>query len=231
MGANNHKVVNAIDVIQSLPDRVVGTAQTLKAMFDNVGEIVRLKHNELCDYIDTDIATKSELQGITLGQIVDGTITEPKLSVSLQTSLIALNPAGSIITMATSVVPNGYLECDGSAVSRNTYGDLYTAIGETFGVGDGSTTFNLPDLRGEFIRGWDHGKGVDTGRLIGSSQAGSSGWNGGGSYLDKAVLDVENTYTRSVNSGIPIGSAGPAGTNTYGYIRPRNIALMYCIKY
>lgn len=60
----------------------------------------------------------------------------------------ALLPAGSIQDYAGSSVPGGWLECDGSAVSRTTYAALFTAIGTTWGSGDGSTTFNLPDLRG-----------------------------------------------------------------------------------
>lgn len=86
MGAVNHKVANPITVIQSLPDRVVGNAQNLKASFDLVGETVRLKHNDLCDYVDSDIATKAEVSGITLGQITDGTITASKLDQNALTA-------------------------------------------------------------------------------------------------------------------------------------------------
>jgi microcystin-dependent protein len=60
---------------------------------------------------------------------------------------------GMVISFASSAAPSGFLSCDGSAVSRTTYADLYTAIGDTWGSGDGSTTFNLPDLRGGFLRG------------------------------------------------------------------------------
>ena len=79
-------------------------------------------------------------------------------------------PISAIYYLATSTVPSGYLECNGQAVSRTTYATLFSFIGTTYGVGDGSTTFNVPDLRGQFIRGWDHGKGVDSGRTFGSSQ-------------------------------------------------------------
>lgn len=216
MGANNHKVVNAINVIQSLPDRVVGTAQTLKAMFDNVGEIVRLKHNDLCDYIDTDIATKTEVQGVILGQIVDGTVTRQKLELSLQT---AFNPPGSVIAMASSSIPSGYLECNGALVSRTTYSSLFAVIGTTFGVGDGSTTFKIPDLRGEFIRGWDHARGIDTGRAIGTAQNGSS---------EGIITSGSGTQLKS-GSGFSMGVINNKDAD--GYFRPRNIALMYCIKY
>ena len=62
-------------------------------------------------------------------------------------------PAGSISMYAGSTAPTGYLLCDGSAVSRTTYADLFTAIGTTYGTGDGSTTFNLPNLKGKVAVG------------------------------------------------------------------------------
>jgi microcystin-dependent protein len=80
-------------------------------------------------------------------------------------------PTGSVHMFATTTAPSGYLECDGSAVSRTTYADLFTVIGTTWGAGDGSSTFNLPDLRGEFVRGWDNGRGVDSSRSFASSQS------------------------------------------------------------
>lgn len=79
-------------------------------------------------------------------------------------------PAGSMMFYGAQLVPTGFLECDGTAVSRTTYADLFAAIGVSFGVGNGTTTFNLPDLRGRVPRGWDHGAGVDTGRVFGSNQ-------------------------------------------------------------
>lgn len=69
-----------------------------------------------------------------------------------------------------TTLPHDWLVCDGSAISRTTYPDLFVVIGTTYGVGDGSTTFNIPDLRGTFIRGWDNGRGVDAGRVFGSEQ-------------------------------------------------------------
>lgn len=66
-------------------------------------------------------------------------------------------PAGTVAHFAGSSAPSGWLQCDGSAVSRTTFADLFTAIGTTWGVGDGSTTFNLPDLRGRHILGENAG--------------------------------------------------------------------------
>lgn len=62
-------------------------------------------------------------------------------------------PTGTVVPHASSTVPDGFLACDGTAVSRTTYANLFTVIGTTFGAGDGSTTFNTPDLRGIFVRG------------------------------------------------------------------------------
>ncbi len=61
--------------------------------------------------------------------------------------------SGMIVAFAAATAPDGFLDCDGTAVSRTTYATLFSRIGTTWGVGDGSTTFNLPDLRGMFLRG------------------------------------------------------------------------------
>lgn len=89
----------------------------------------------------------------------------------LQDTLNAIIPVGIVLSFARSTPPSGFLACNGAAVSRTTYSGLFAIIGTTFGAGDGSTTFNIPDLRGEFVRGWDDGRGVDAARAFGSAQA------------------------------------------------------------
>ena len=79
-------------------------------------------------------------------------------------------PTGCVFCRAAASVPAGYLECNGAAVSRSTYSALFAVIGTTYGSGNGSSTFNLPDLRGEFVRGFDNGRGVDSGRSINNPQ-------------------------------------------------------------
>ena len=83
----------------------------------------------------------------------------------------APNPidAGTVVPWAKSSAPTGWLECDGSAVSRSTYADLFTAIGTTYGAGDGSSTFNLPDIRGRAIAGKDNMGGSAANRLTSGS--------------------------------------------------------------
>lgn len=70
-------------------------------------------------------------------------------------------PIGAIFSFPLETPPTGYLICDGSAVSRTTYADLFAVLGTSYGAGDGSTTFNLPDYRGKFLRGYDNGAGND----------------------------------------------------------------------
>ncbi|MCK9344736.1 MAG: phage tail protein [Candidatus Pacebacteria bacterium] len=138
--------------------------------------------------------------------------------------LIDPTPIGSVASFAGSVAPSGYLICDGTAVSRTTYASLFAVIGTTYGAGNGSTTFNLPDLRGEFIRGLDKGRGIDAGRALGSWQA-----------------DLLKSHTHTAYVIAPGGGYGPYSnimgpqtitTSATGgaETRPRNVAMNYVIK-
>lgn len=140
----------------------------------------------------------------------------------------ALVPAGTVIHVATSTAPSGYLKANGAAVSRTTYAGLWNAIGSAYGAGNGTTTFNLPDLRGEFLRGWDDGRGVDAGRVFGSAQADEFRAH----THDLAYTTSNNTVLTNPGSGASSGSGTKATSSTGGAeTRPRNIALLPCIKY
>ena len=78
--------------------------------------------------------------------------------------------AGQVSWFAMNTPPDGWIKANGAAVSRTTYGDLFAAISTVFGAGNGSSTFNVPDLRGYFVRGWDDGRGTDSDRTFGSNQ-------------------------------------------------------------
>lgn len=80
-------------------------------------------------------------------------------------------PVGAMIFWPAATLPTGWLKRNGAAISRTTYSALFAIIGTTYGVGDGSTTFNLPDDRGLFLRGLDESRGYDTGRVLGSEQS------------------------------------------------------------
>lgn len=81
-------------------------------------------------------------------KIANGAVTQEKLNSS-----VTLVPTGAVMPFAMNSAPGGWLAANGAAVSRATYAGLFTAIGTTYGTGDGSTTFTLPDLRGYFVRG------------------------------------------------------------------------------
>jgi len=138
-------------------------------------------------------------------------------------------PPGSVTWYAANSAPTGYLKANGADVSRATYAALFTAIGTTFGIGDGSTTFTLPDLRGEFARGWDDGRGIDASRAFGSAQG-------------HAFASHTHTYTATGAAGNSV-TGGPSAINDGGQTlntgaqgaaaetRPRNIALLAIIKF
>jgi microcystin-dependent protein len=137
---------------------------------------------------------------------------------------------GQVSFFARNTAPTGWLKANGAAISRTTYAALFAAISTTFGAGDSSTTFLIPDLRGEFIRGWaDNRTGVpDSGRTFGSFQ--DEAFKSHNHYVN------EGPYTGGGNS-IAVGSSASYVDNAYtnyaggSETRPRNLALLACIKY
>lgn len=109
------------------------------------------------------------------------------LSRGTKAELFSILPAGTVLPFAGATAPAGWAICDGTAISRTDYPELFLAIGETWGNGDGSTTFHLPDMRGRFMRGVDAGAGRDADS--GSRAAANAGGNTGdavGSAQDDA---------------------------------------------
>ena len=205
----------------------------------------------ILDGVTATTAELNTLDGITATtaelNTTDG-VTSP-----IQAQLDALDtlitdqgvPAGAVQAFARNTAPTSWLKADGAAVSRTTYATLFAAIGTTFGAGDGSTTFNLPDLRGEFLRGWDDGRGVDSGRIFGSAQ-GDAIRNITGVITDIRVR-LNGIFTASgafsgvtgATSGDAFAGSAPTANFTFdasqqvptaGENRPRNMALLYCIK-
>ena len=135
-------------------------------------------------------------------------------------------PVGAVAYFAQDVPPFGWLKANGAAVSRTVYANLFAAIGERYGRGDGRTTFNLPDLRGEFVRGWDDGRGVDRNRALGSWQADEFRSHSHGIGVNR-MSDTDRGGNPSTVSVDTVGQTDPAGGIE---TRPRNIALLACIK-
>ena len=118
---------------------------------------------------------------------------------------------GDIKTVATDGPPGGWLKCNGDIVSRTQYAALFAAIGTRFGAGDGSTTFALPELRGEFIRGWDDGRGVDSARTMGSVQGGQNA-----SHTHTATTGASGTHTHGASMGAAGAHTHTGATNNSG---------------
>jgi microcystin-dependent protein len=194
-----------------------------------------------------ELATSS----VTANAIADGAVIQAKTNNSLV-------PSGAIMAFAMNLVPTGWLHANGSAVSRTTYSALWTALGTTsspYGQGDGSTTFNLPDLRGYFVRGSGTNSDGTASGTFGLKQADqfethghSASSNSTGAHTHSVIQTIDNNggfdsgagRARYGGSGDTTGSAGAhshtitvsspnsgtSGTET----RPSNIAMLYCIK-
>jgi microcystin-dependent protein len=118
-------------------------------------------------------------------------------------------PSGAIQDFAMNAPPFGWLVCDGTAYSRTTYGPLFSAIGTTWGAGDGSTTFNVPDFRGTSRRTWDNGKGLDPSRVFASYQADTFASH---THIQNAHNHTDPGHTHQYNSGIGQSNYNAGGT-------------------
>ena len=152
-------------------------------------------------------------------------------------------PAASVFYIASSTVPYGYFEAAGQVTSTLTYHDLWVALGSPAPtIGDAVNTFRLPDLRGEFVRGWDHNRGLDTGRALRSSQSSSNLEHNHAVPGDDqlAFADGYGGWTSSSRGNFPYDARSNYGgggavwnTTTDGgnESRPHNVALMPIIKW
>lgn len=145
---------------------------------------------------------------------------------------INATPAGAVQYFAMQSAPVGWLKANGAEVSRATYANLFAAIGTHYGVGDGATTFNLPDLRGEFLRGLDEGRGIDLNRSIGTFQGDALRSH---SHSFGVYRSVNAGIGDNINGGAELSAVGVGGEVFGGAFggnetRPRNIALLACIK-
>ena len=172
---------------------------------------------------------------------------------------LAAAQIGTLIEVPSENIPDGSLECDGTAVDRTLYADLFAKIGVIHGEGDGSTTFKLPDYRGYFLRGFDNGAGIDpdaatrtvsatggaTGDNVGSVQGFATQGHVHSTIYGSAADDTGTGGFLMVTKDSPsIGSktihnsgTGVAATGSYGTwvpaneTRPKNKNVMICIKY
>ena len=151
---------------------------------------------------------------VTTAKLVDGNVTLAKLAAAVQALLV---PSGAVSPFAGTSEPTGWLFCYGQAVSRTTYAALFAAIGTTYGAGDGSTTFTLPDLRGRVVAGQDDMGGTSANRLTGLSggvDGDTLGATGGSEThtLTEAQLAAHRHFVANTDS-LSDGSPGPLVNN------------------
>jgi microcystin-dependent protein len=175
---------------------------------------------------DNEVTTAKILDAnVTTAKIADANVTLAKLVTAVQQALV---PAGAVQAFAMNSAPSGWLEADGAAVSRATYAALFAAISTTYGAGDGSTTFNLPDLRGYFVRGSGTNSDGTAAGTFGTKQADELkshthpyvGRDGSGNTVTGGPSAINDGFQNKTTSAT-------GGTET----RPKNIAMLYCIKF
>ena len=169
---------------------------------------------------NANIASNADINGakllagsINTTQIADAAITSAKIAPNAVSVLGTAAPTSSILQFAGTSAPSGWLFCDGTAVSRSTYADLFNAVGTAYGEGNGSTTFNLPDLRGR----------VPVGRDTGQTEFDTRGETGGSKThtLTESEMPVHthsvSGSTTSAGSHSHSGSALSAGGHSHSY--------------
>lgn len=165
-----------------------------------------------------------------------------ELGIGASGQLVVRSLIGSTVYFSTQVPPAGWLIANGAAISRTSYASLFAVIGTIYGAGDGSTTFNIPDMRGLFVRGLDIGRGVDPGRALGAFQGDAMR-----DHIHYRNATLENEQASIALSSIGGGGGGLIGgqgiqlSNVVGPVvqnipiatenRPVNISLLPCIKY
>lgn len=201
-------------------------------------------------FVTTAVSNATPAASATVAGVVElATATEAQAGTDtaravtpagLASALGLAAPPGTVTYFARNTAPSGWLKANGALVSRTTYANLFAAIGTAFGAGDGTTTFALPDLRGEFVRGWDDGRGVDAARAFGSGQLDAfQGHMHGKGFVNttattSTALDVQLGPNSATSGTVSAGvlSDGTNGTpRNAPETRPRNIALLACIKY
>lgn len=187
----------------------------------------------------TEIGTSELSNGaVTTVKVADSAITGAKVSstfdISNKTVVLpagVATPAGAVMAFAMNSAPNGWLACNGSNVSRTTYAALFSAIGTTYGSGDGSTTFALPDLRGYFLRG--------SGTNSDGTAAGTFGEKQADGIKEHSHRFGYNLVTGVASGNGPLTQLGGATAYDLAMVpgtsstdtRPKNIAMLYCIKF
>lgn len=175
------------------------------------------------------------ISNITGEDVLDNGVTADCIATMTQAWA---NPSGAITMFGGTSVPTGFLLCDGSAVSRSTYANLFSVIGTANGIGDGASTFNLPDMRGQFPRGVSGASGNDPDASARLAVNGGNAGNAVGSIQPDQFLS--HTHSVGIDSGPGATTIGSGGTPSAGTVmttasggnetRPKNVYVNFIIK-
>ena len=205
------ELINKIVTYQTLVNQITALTPVQQTSF------VRLSGDTMTGYLTLNAAPVNNLHAATK-QYVD--------------EISADTPVGTVMYFAASSAPIGWFECDGRNLDTQSFPDLFAAIRYTYG-GSG-VNFRLPDLRGEFLRGWDNGRGIDSGRAFGALQADIIK-----NHTHPIPVDLPLAYGGTFMGTCQRGATAPgpgvnatlAQTGSGTETRPRNVALLPCIKY
>jgi phage-related tail fiber protein len=247
--------------------RTFSGVQTASNLSNGVGIFKNISSNTM--YFNTltakeglDISLQSNI--VTLN-VKDNSVILNKLEPSIRTllaslstrmtaaenALLAVNPQaliGAVLPFVTSTAPTGWLICNGDTIGTtgtvqgipvSNLQSLRNLLGDKFGI-----MGKLPDLRGEFIRGWDNARGIDGGRILGSLQLDSIQNISGSFGLDNRSENLtfsgpfynqgrtNNTGTVGPGGrGVKVGFDSSRVVRASSETRPRNVSLLYCVKY
>lgn len=262
------RVFNNLDILQYEADYINGAEFPLLniyAFFANTAAAGQgsgaVGFNPALNYSLNTVGAELKTLGTNLAALETAVDTELDLLQAEVAALIAtVWRPGDLKISAVNTAPSGWLICDGSAVSRSTYADLFLAIGTAYGSGDGTTTFNIPDYRGRFMRGFDAGAGRDPGRGWAVPQADAmqviTGFIGtddriaGGGPNGVTAGAFRNNLTTRANAlaaGVPLvdttaqggdgvfvcaefNSSWSTGARTAAETRPQNLTVAVLIK-
>lgn len=227
LNPDNNTQINGINIAEGCPPSGINNA------------VRQLMADVKADKVAQDTATATAQSAADAAQsaadsnvkTVNGNAPDAAGNVVLDTA-----PVGSVIAFAANSAPSGYLLCNGAAVSRTTYANLFAAIGTTYGKGDGSKTFNLPNLTDRFIQGSGKAGTVKAAGLpdiVGDADVTFSGTNVGGAFYLNGVLDNWNGTSQGGNRNY-LDFDASRSNSIYGNsdtVQPPALTMRYYIKY